>query len=84
MYNWSDMLDGGRAGMPSFCVISIASAMYSFSYVGLAKSLLRRAENLHKVWYEGVGIKIKNPMTNKRRKVRQQHLNLFEPTNISL
>ena len=42
----------------------------------------RRAENLHKVWYEGVGIKIENPMTNKRRKVRQQQLNLFEPTNI--
>jgi hypothetical protein len=51
-------------------LISIASAMVSEWFcVGLVESIHRRAENLRKVWYEGVGIKIKNLMTNERRKV---------------
>ena len=56
--------------MPLFGVISIASVMVSEWFcVGLVESLRRRAKNLRKVWYECVGIKIKNPMTNERRKV---------------
>jgi hypothetical protein len=35
------------------------------------------------VWYEGVGIKIENLLTNERRKVQKQ-LILFAPTNILL
>ena len=67
MYNWNEHWIGGRAGMP---LISIASAMVSeWLCVGLDESIHRRADNLRKVWYEGVGIKIKNLMTNERRKV---------------
>jgi hypothetical protein len=61
--------------------------VYIVSFVSGWPSLyvkVKRAENLRKVWYEGVGIKIENPMTKERRKVRQQQLNLFAPTNISL
>jgi predicted methyltransferase len=62
---------GGRAGMPSFGAISIALAMVSECfYSGLWKSLRREGIILHKVWYEGVGIKIKNLLINERRKVR--------------
>jgi hypothetical protein len=76
---------GGRAGMLSFGAISIASAMVSECFCsGLWKSLRREGIILRKVWYEGVGIKIENLLTNERRKVRQRHLILFAPTNISL
>ena len=66
--------------MPSFCAISIASAMVLECFcLGLWKSLRREGIILRKVWYEGVGIKIEN----ERRKVQRQ-LILFAPTNISL
>jgi hypothetical protein len=71
--------------MPLFGAISIASAMVSECFCsGLWQSLRREGIILRKVWYEGVGIKIENKLTNKRRKVRQRQLILFAPTNISL
>ena len=56
--------------MPSFGAISIASAMVSECFCSsLWNSLRREGIILRKVWYEGVGIKIKNLLTNERRKL---------------